>query len=130
MAGLFPQIDGRPGRPILREGGLQMKDTIKQIVEMDRHAREITETAHKERVHSEQEIAKRCEELRHSYLERAKHRIAVNEPKERAAAEADWKEKQAHLSALAQKMEEQYAANAESWADALVQRVLGRQPQP
>lgn len=105
-----------------------MKDTIKQIVEMDRRAREITEAAQQERVSSEQEIAKRCDELRRSYLEKAKHRIQVNEPEERAAAEADWKEKEAHLTALLQKMEEQYAANAERWASELTARVLYTSP--
>lgn len=102
-----------------------MKDTIQQIVEMDRRAREITEAAQTERTHSEKEITERCDELRRSYLEKAKHRIEVNEPAERAAAEADWKEKEAHLTALKERMEQQYSANAERWAEAIVARVLG-----
>lgn len=58
---------------LFKNEGDFMKDTIQQIVEMDRRAREITEAAQTERTHSEKEITERCDELRRSYLEKAKH---------------------------------------------------------
>ena len=77
-----------------------MKDTIQQIVEMDRRAREITEAAQTERTHSEKEITERYDELRRSYLEKAKHRIEVNELRSAPLQKPTGKKREAHLTAL------------------------------
>ena len=70
-----------------------MQDMIKEIVDMDRKAREITDAAQLEKVNSEKEVAERRERIREEYLARARKRIALNEPQERAAAEEEWKVK-------------------------------------
>lgn len=72
-----------------------MQDMIKEIVDMDRKAREITDAAQLEKVNSEKEVAERRERIREEYLARARKRIALNEPQERAAAEEEWKSKEA-----------------------------------
>ena len=66
-----------------------MQDMIKEIVDMDRKAREITDAAQLEKVNSEKEVAERRERIREEYLARARKRIALNEPQERAAAEEE-----------------------------------------
>ena len=100
------------------------KDTIKQIIEMDRKAREITEAARQEELDSEKEIRSRCEEIRKNYLEKARKRLSINEQEERAAAEAQWKEKEKRYQELTQEMEDTYAQNADAWVDRLVAGVL------
>jgi len=101
-----------------------MQDMIKQIVDMDRQAREVTEAAKQEKLQSEQDITKRCEELRLYYLEKARHRIAVNEPKERAAAEELWKEKEQHLLFLLEQMNVTYQKKADEWVRDLTARII------
>jgi len=102
-----------------------MEDLIKQIVDMDRKAREITDAAQMEKVNSEKEVAAKREQIRNEYLERARRRIALNEPKERAAAEKEWKEKEKRNEVLFQKLDKLYAENGDKWVKEMVERVLG-----
>lgn len=102
-----------------------MQDLIKQIVEMDRKAREITDAAQLEKVSSEKEVAQKREQIRNDYLERARKRIALNEPNERAAAEADWNEKKKKIAELSEKLDALYTKNGDKWVNSIVARVLG-----
>lgn len=102
-----------------------MQDLVKQIVDMDRKAREITEAAQLEKVNSEKEIAAKREQIRNDYLERARHRIALNEPIERAAAEKDWERKQKKNEQLSKKLDELYSTKGDEWVQAIVSRVTG-----
>lgn len=102
-----------------------MQDLIKQIVEMDRKAREITDAAQLEKVSSEKEVAQKREQIRNDYLERARKRIALNEPNERAAAEADWDEKKKKIAELSEKLDALYTKNGDKWVNSIVARILG-----
>ncbi|WP_312692994.1 hypothetical protein [Caproiciproducens sp.] len=102
-----------------------MQDLIKQIVEMDRKAREITDAAQLEKVSSEKEVAQKREQIRNDYLERARKRIALNEPNERAVAEADWDEKKKKIAELSEKLDVLYTKNGDKWVNSIVARVLG-----
>lgn len=102
-----------------------MQDLIKQIVDMDRKAREITDAAQMEKISSEKEVVERREQIRSDYLERARKRIAINEPKERAAAETGWEEKKKKYSEISQKLDELYNKKGDDWVNAIVARVTG-----
>ncbi len=102
-----------------------MQDMIKQIVEMDRKAREITDAAQLEKVNSEKEITIRREEIRNDYLEKARKRIARNEPDERAAAEANWEIVKQNYAELSQKLDERYQEMGDKWVSTIVARVIG-----
>jgi small-conductance mechanosensitive channel len=102
-----------------------MQDLIKQIVDMDRKAREITEAAQLEKVNSEKEIAAKREQIRNDYLERARKRIALNEPVERAAAEKEWGNKEKKNAQLSSKLDELYSTKGDEWINAIVARVTG-----
>ena len=67
-----------------------MQNMIREIVDMDRKAREITDAAQQEKLHSEKEVAEKREQIREEYLKKARERIALNEPQEREAAEKVW----------------------------------------
>ncbi len=102
-----------------------MQNLMKQIVEMDRKAREITDSAQKEKVDSEKEVTERREEIRKKYLEEAKQRVAENEPLEREAAEKEWKEKNRKNEVLLQKMNDLYAEKGSQWVSDITQRIIG-----
>lgn len=53
-----------------------MKDMIKEIVDIDREAQQITDAAQQKKLSSAEEVAKRREEIRAQYLDRARKRIA------------------------------------------------------
>ena len=63
-----------------------MQDIVKQIVDMDRKAREITAAVEQDRLNSEKEIAQKRVELRAEYLAKAREAIPSSESQERAAA--------------------------------------------
>ena len=65
---------------------LLMKDMVKEIVDMDRKAREIMDEAQQEKLDSEKEISQMREKIREDYLAKARERIKLNEPQEREAA--------------------------------------------
>ncbi|WP_411677733.1 hypothetical protein [Caproicibacter sp.] len=102
-----------------------MQDLMKQIIDMDRKARQITETAQQEKVNSEKEIQQKREEIRQKYLEEARKRIAKNEPKERAAAEAAWTEKKKQSEQLSNRMDQLYRDKGDQWVGQIVAKVIG-----
>jgi predicted ABC-class ATPase len=102
-----------------------MKDMVKQIVDMDRKAREITDAAQLEKVNSEKEVAQKREEIRAEYLERARKRISLNEPKERAAAEEEWKTVAQKNAVLSQNLDDLYKEKGDEWVKTIVARVIG-----
>ena len=55
-----------------------MQNLIKEIVDMDKKAREITDAAQVEKVNSEKETAQKREQIRQEYLTRARQRIQKN----------------------------------------------------
>ncbi|HHV31996.1 hypothetical protein [Caproiciproducens sp. LBM24188] len=102
-----------------------MQDLLKQIVDMDKKAREITNAAQIEKINSEKEVVGKREQIRNEYLERARKRIALNEPQERAAAEENWEIKKKKNAELAQKMDQLYQEKGDTWVKAIVSRVIG-----
>lgn len=102
-----------------------MQNLMKQIVEMDRKARTITDSAQKEKVDSEKEVSERREEIRRSYLEKARRRIAENEPLERKAAEKAWNEKNKKNEILLKKMNDLYAEKGDQWVSEITERIIG-----
>ena len=94
-----------------------MQNMIKEIVDMDRRAREITEAAQQEKINSEKQI-------REEYLTKARERIALNEPKEREAAEEAWRAVEARQNEISAKLDAQYAEHGDHWAAELAKRVL------
>lgn len=102
-----------------------MQNLIKEIVDMDRKAREITDAAQLEKVNSEKEVTEKREQIRAEYLERARKRIAMNEPQERAVAEEGWKKIQAKNEARAKHLDDLYREKGGEWVNILVARVIG-----
>ncbi len=102
-----------------------MQDLVKQIVEMDKKARAITDSAQKEKIDSQKKIQEERERIRTNYLQEARRRIAKNEPAERAAAEAAWEKQKARNAADAEKLETLYRENGDRWVSEIVKRVTG-----
>lgn len=102
-----------------------MQDLMKQIIDMDQKAREITDSAQKEKIDSEKEVSQRREEIRKKYLDEARQRLAKDEPSERAAAEAAWKEKDRQNEQIMNRLNTQYAEKGDEWVSEIVQRVIG-----
>lgn len=102
-----------------------MQNLMKQIVEMDHNAQKITSSAQQEKIDSEKEIVKRREEIRNSYLEKARKRIAKNEPSERQAAEEAWQEKNKRNEQLMEQMNNLYAEKGEEWVSDIMNRMIG-----
>lgn len=102
-----------------------MQNLIKEIVDMDRKAREITDAAQLEKVNSEKEVTEKREQIRAEYLERARKRIAMNEPQERAIAEEGWKKIQAKNEERASHLDDLYRKKGDEWVNTLVARVIG-----
>lgn len=102
-----------------------MQNMIKEIVDMDRKAREITDAAQLEKVNSEKEVADRRERIREEYLARARKRIALNEPQERAAAEKAWAVVDAKNKERAQHLDDLYKEKGDEWVRTIVARAIG-----
>ena len=102
-----------------------MQNLMKQIVEMDRKARAITDSAQKEKVDSQKEVTERREEIREKYLEEARQRIAKKEPLEREAAEKEWKEKNRKNEILMKQMNDLYTEKGSQWVSEITRQIIG-----
>ena len=102
-----------------------MQDLMKQIIDMDREAREITDAAQLEKVNSEKEVAQKREQIRQEYLTKARESIARNEPQERAAAEENWKKISEKNAQISDNLDQLYKENCDRWVSELIARVTG-----
>lgn len=102
-----------------------MNDMLKQIIEMDEKARQITDAAQKQKIDTEKEISRIREEIRNNYLARARARIEKNRPLEQAASEKTWQVKEMHYKALTEKLDQLYADSGEKWIDTIFHKVIG-----
>ena len=103
-----------------------MQDIVKQIVDMDRKAREITAAVEQDRLNSEKEIAQKRVELRAEYLAKAREAIPSSESQERAAAEKEWEivAKKACRS-ITRNWTRLYSKKGDEWVNNIVAQVIG-----
>lgn len=101
-----------------------MENMIKRIIDMDKKAREITETAQREKLESEKEIVVKAAQLREEYLARARRRIQINGEADRTIAEQKWRKRQAYYDRQKKKMDELFSGNGDQWVETIVQNVL------
>ncbi len=102
-----------------------MQDLMKQIIEMDREARDITDAAQLEKVNSEKEVARKREQIRKAYLDRARQSIARNEPHERASAEENWQKISQKNAQISENLDKLYQENGDRWVSEILARVTG-----
>lgn len=68
-----------------------MQDIVKQIVDMDRKAREITAAVEQDRLNSEKEIAQKRVELRAEYLAKARGLFLLVNPRNALPLKKSWR---------------------------------------
>ncbi|WP_283607152.1 hypothetical protein [Faecalispora anaeroviscerum] len=102
-----------------------MNDMLKQIIEMDEKARQITDAAQRQKIDTEKEVSQTREDIRTRYLARARARIEKNRPLEQAAAEKAWQVKEHHYQALTEQLDQLYAQSGEKWVDTITRNVIG-----
>ena len=121
-----------------------MQDIVKQIVDMDRKAREITAAVEQDRLNSEKEIAQKRVELRAEYLAKAREAIPSSESQERAAAETvrklhprlgletlprsaekEWEIVAKKHADLSRELDELYSKKGDEWVNNIVAQVIG-----
>ena len=102
-----------------------MQDMVKQIVDMDRKAREITDAAQLDKINSEKEVQEKRVEIREQYLAKARPRIALNEPQERAPAEAAWEKFLLHNEEVSRRLDVLARDKKEEWIRTIAARVIG-----
>lgn len=100
-----------------------MEDMIKRIVDMDRKAKAITESAQQEKLAAIEDIKARASALREEYLDRARRRIQINAETERTLFEQAWRRKEAAFERQAERLDALYAEKHEQWLNAIVAHV-------
>lgn len=102
-----------------------MQDMVERIVEMDKHARELTDEAKRLKVGSEDRIKAKKEELRQRYHEKVNERLELIKKAEVKTADEEFKlilEKQKQLES---RLDDMYAQNCDAWVDQIVARAIG-----
>ncbi|HBT64205.1 MAG TPA: hypothetical protein DEB10_06050 [Ruminococcaceae bacterium] len=101
-----------------------MEKMIRQIVDMDIKAREITEAAQKEKLESEKSINEKTSQLREEVLSRARRRIQINKELENVILDQEWAKVNAHYDEQLHRINLLYARCGDEWVEAIVNRVL------
>ena len=102
-----------------------MQDIVKEIIDMDRKAREATDAINQERINSEREVAEARVEMRKKYLEDARKTIPQDISAEKKAAEDKWGIVERKNAALSQKLDELYSQKGDEWVQTIVAKVIG-----
>ena len=102
-----------------------MQDMIERIVEMDKHARELTDEAKRLKVGSEDRVKAKREELHQYYTERVNERLELIKKAESKNAEEELKVIMEKQKALEERLDSIYAENCDTWVDEIVARVIG-----
>lgn len=101
-----------------------MEEMIAKLIEIDRHAREITENAVKEKLQAEKNIALEKQQLHDQYLERAKERLTRLEKEHRGLSENTFQENRKRYETASQTLLNLDQQHHGTWVDQLVQRTL------
>ncbi len=101
-----------------------MEDMIKKIIEMDSHAREVTEQAKKDKYTAQEEISQKKAALRAEYIERAKKRIEIVRQNVKEESVQAVKDLEAQTALGLQRLKQIETERRASWVKALYQRVL------
>ena len=102
-----------------------MQDMVERIVEMDKHARELTDEAKRLRVGSEDRIKAKKEELRRAYRDRADERVALIRKAEARNAETELKAILERQKESERQLDALYAEKGDEWVAAIVARATG-----
>ena len=103
-----------------------MQDTIRRILEMDEHARQLTEDASSMRVQAEVSIEDRKRTLKEEYLNRAKEKISQIEKKEHEFADEEWEVTLKKYQAIRQKLDDTCKRNFDAWVEQIVSQTIAQ----
>ncbi len=98
------------------------QDIIRQLVEMDKHARTMVEDAQSQRRRAELELAEAQAKLESDIIERAQTRIQKIKAQTTSEAERRKQEIETEGKRAMQQLIESYEANHQKWEDALFVR--------
>lgn len=102
-----------------------MRDMIAKILEMDEHARKITEEVRSDIEKSEEEIKKYKEKIKTEYIDRARKRIEKNRINEQAVSDKELQEiRRVHELGL-DLINERYEQEFANWVNEIVDHVVG-----
>ena len=99
-----------------------MENMLKRIINMDRKAQAIIDTARQEKLDAERSIAQQTAELRENYLNQTRRRIQINAENERTILRQNWRRREAYYRQQQERMEAAFASHGEEWADTLADR--------
>ena len=100
-----------------------MENLIKQILEMDRQAREETQQAQERRSAIEQSVQKERQKMHDEYIARAQKRIATLEKEEMEYAQKAALKAQEDAQKQAAHLDDLYQEKKEKWIEEIVSRV-------
>lgn len=101
-----------------------MQEMIKRIIEMDKKAQEITQTAEREKIDSEKDVAEKAAQIREEYLSSARRRIQINKDLENSIQEEQWAKTKARYDVQVEKMKQLYTENGDQWVETIFHRVV------
>lgn len=101
-----------------------MEEMIKHIIDADKKAREIIESAQNELVESEKTIIENSKKLRDEVLSQARNRNIKNKEIEKYVLEQEWEKKKADYDNQIKRLDELAKKRSDEWVDALVSRIL------
>lgn len=102
-----------------------MQDMVERIVEMDKHARELTDEAKRLRVGSEDRIRAKKEELRQGYRDRAEERVELIKKAEAKTAEVELRGILERQRKIGEQLDALYAEKGDEWVAKIVARATG-----
>lgn len=102
-----------------------MQDMVKRIVEMDKHARELTDEAKRLKVGSEDRILAKKEELRQGYEAKVNERLELIRQAEAKTADEEFKAVVEKQKQIEESLNDMYAQNCDTWVGQIVARVIG-----
>ena len=102
-----------------------IKRTINRIIETDKRARDALAQVREDSANADATIELRVKEVRDEYMSRAMQRVEVIRRAESQYAEDEWKKVEKRYSDASDRLDRQFEANGDRWADELVRAVIG-----
>ncbi len=101
-----------------------MQNMVKRIVEMDEHARKLTDEAKRLKSGSATIVTERKEELSREYQEKVNARLEVIKQNEMKTAEGEIKAIEEKHKELEKNLNAMYEEHCDEWVDEIVSRVV------
>lgn len=104
-----------------------MEDVIKQILDMEKKAHDVVETAREQQSHLEEDVERAVQELKQNWTEKMNQKIETLRAQEKEMTQEKLTQIETDTKVQLEKLEQLYRNNEKKWVDMLFEDIFHKE---